>query len=258
MIANTRRYDAIVLDAMLPGLDGFATCRELRSRGVGTPALLLTAETRSWTASPGSTSAPTIASRSSSFAELLARLRALVRRTPGERPTTLRIDDLRRDSRSPSSATARFPDAVRRPDRRRRSELPTRPDRRSGADRTRARAARQSGGRGLPDPRPPDSPYLAMSSPSFRSPRRTRGRRERRRAGTLIAPVVLVAGAIAVAAYGLVGTGGSPPARHVRHRAGVPAAPTSRKSARRSDPPTPAQTVLGLPPVSPARFRDTC
>ena len=45
-IANTRRYDAIVLDAMLPGLDGFATCRELRSRGVGTPVLLLTARGR--------------------------------------------------------------------------------------------------------------------------------------------------------------------------------------------------------------------
>ena len=59
---------------------------------------------------------------------------------------------------------------------------------------------------------------------------------------------MLVAGAIAVAAYGLVWTGGSPPARHVRHRAGVPAAPTSRKPAPAR---TPAQTVLGLPPVKP-------
>jgi hypothetical protein len=59
---------------------------------------------------------------------------------------------------------------------------------------------------------------------------------------------VLIAGAIAIAAYGLVWTGGSPPTRHVRHRAGVPAASTSRKPAPAR---TPAQTVLGLPPVKP-------
>ena len=109
-IANTRRYDAIVLDAMLPGLDGFATCRELRSRGVGTPVLLLTARDAVADRIAGlDIGADDCLAKPFSFAELLARLRALVRRTPGERPTTLRIGDLRRDSRSPSSATARFP-----------------------------------------------------------------------------------------------------------------------------------------------------
>src|SRR5665213_707707 len=42
-MAGTERYDVIVLDVMLPGLDGFATCRELRAREIWTPVLLLTA-----------------------------------------------------------------------------------------------------------------------------------------------------------------------------------------------------------------------
>ena len=42
-MAKASLYDAIVLDVMLPGLDGFATCRELRAKGVWTPVLMLTA-----------------------------------------------------------------------------------------------------------------------------------------------------------------------------------------------------------------------
>ena len=91
-------YDAIVLDVMLPGLDGFATCRELRSRGVWTPVLLLTARDAVEDRIEGlDTGADDYLVKPFSFAELLARLRALVRRAPGERPTLLEVDDLRLD-----------------------------------------------------------------------------------------------------------------------------------------------------------------
>ena len=97
-MASARRYDAIVLDVMLPGLDGFATCRELRSRGVWTPVLLLTARDAVADRIEGlDTGADDYLVKPFSFAELLARLRALVRRAPGERPTTLQVDDLRLD-----------------------------------------------------------------------------------------------------------------------------------------------------------------
>jgi two-component system OmpR family response regulator len=97
-MADARRYDAIVLDVMLPGLDGFATCRELRSRGVWTPVLLLTARDAVADRIEGlDTGADDYLVKPFSFAELLARLRALVRRAPGERPTTLQVDDLRLD-----------------------------------------------------------------------------------------------------------------------------------------------------------------
>ncbi len=100
-MATASFYDAIVLDVMLPGIDGFATCRQFRAKGIWTPVLLLTARDAVADRVEGlDTGADDYLVKPFSFSELLARLRALVRRAPGERPTTLEVDDLRLDPAS--------------------------------------------------------------------------------------------------------------------------------------------------------------
>jgi two-component system OmpR family response regulator len=97
-MAGAAPYDAIVLDVMLPGLDGLATCRELRERGVWTPVLFLTARDAVADRVAGlDTGADDYLVKPFSFSELLARLRALTRRTPSERPAVLEVGDLRLD-----------------------------------------------------------------------------------------------------------------------------------------------------------------
>jgi two-component system, OmpR family, response regulator len=97
MVAATD-YDAVLLDVMLPGLDGFETCRRLRAAGVWVPVLMLTArdavEDRVRGLDGG---ADDYLTKPFSLAELLARLRALVRRGPVERPAVLEVGDLRLD-----------------------------------------------------------------------------------------------------------------------------------------------------------------
>src|ERR671915_2439776 len=91
-------YDAIVLDVMLPGADGFEVCRRLRERGVWAPVLMLTARDAVDDRIAGlDAGADDYLPKPFSFAELLARLRALVRRGAAERPTVLEVDDLRLD-----------------------------------------------------------------------------------------------------------------------------------------------------------------
>jgi two-component system OmpR family response regulator len=91
-------YDAIVLDLMLPGRDGFATCADLRASDVWAPVLMLTARDGVDDRVKGLDSgADDYLVKPFAFAELLARLRALVRRAPGERPTVLEVGDLRLD-----------------------------------------------------------------------------------------------------------------------------------------------------------------
>jgi two-component system OmpR family response regulator len=97
-MARSSEYDAIVLDVMLPGLDGFAVCRKLRADGVWTPVLMLTARDSVEDRVAGlDTGADDYLVKPFSFDELLARLRAVARRPPVERPAVLEVDDLRLD-----------------------------------------------------------------------------------------------------------------------------------------------------------------
>jgi two-component system OmpR family response regulator len=97
-LAGSHDYDAIVLDVMLPGLSGFETCRRLRSSGVWTPVLMLTARDSVEDRVEGlDTGADDYLVKPFAFAELLARLRALVRRGEHERPSVLEVGDLQLD-----------------------------------------------------------------------------------------------------------------------------------------------------------------
>ncbi len=97
-MAGSTRYDAIVLDVMLPGIDGIETCRRLRADGVWTPVLMLTARGRVADRVAGLDSgADDYLTKPFRVAELLARLRALARREPVRRPTVLEVGGLRLD-----------------------------------------------------------------------------------------------------------------------------------------------------------------
>jgi two-component system OmpR family response regulator len=100
-MAEAHPYDAIVLDVMLPGQNGFETCRQLRSAGVWAPVLMLTARDAVGDRVAGlDAGADDYLTKPFSFAELLARLRALVRRGGIERPTELVVGNLRLDPAS--------------------------------------------------------------------------------------------------------------------------------------------------------------
>jgi two-component system OmpR family response regulator len=96
--AEAVEYDAIVLDLMLPGIDGLEVCRRLRQAGVWSPILMLTARDAVRDRIAGlDRGADDYLTKPFSYAELLARLRAIVRRGRPERPTELRAGDLRLD-----------------------------------------------------------------------------------------------------------------------------------------------------------------
>lgn len=97
-MAGAVEYDAIVLDVMLPGLDGLATCRRLRDDGIWTPVLVLTARDAVASRVEGlDAGADDYLVKPFAFDELLARLRALTRRAPVERPSVIAVGDLRLD-----------------------------------------------------------------------------------------------------------------------------------------------------------------
>jgi two-component system OmpR family response regulator len=99
--ATERRYDVLVLDIMLPGLNGYDVCRELRKRKVWTPILMLTAKDGEFDEVDAfDLGADDYLTKPFSFWILVARLRALVRRGSPERPVDLVVGDLRL---SPSS-----------------------------------------------------------------------------------------------------------------------------------------------------------
>jgi two-component system OmpR family response regulator len=97
-MAQAAPYDAIVLDVMLPGLDGVEVLRRLRAQEVWTPVLLLTARDAVGDRVGGlDAGADDYLTKPFVFSELLARLRAIARRGAVERPTVLRVGDLRLD-----------------------------------------------------------------------------------------------------------------------------------------------------------------
>ena len=99
--AGATSYDAIVLDLMLPGVDGFETCRRLRAEGVWSPTLMLTARNDVEDRIRGLDSgADDYMIKPFSLEELLARLRALTRRGAAPRPTVLEVGNLRLDPAS--------------------------------------------------------------------------------------------------------------------------------------------------------------
>jgi len=108
--ATTARYDAIVLDVMLPGLDGFEVCRLLRARGVWSPVLMLTARDAVNDRVAGlDAGSDDYLIKPFAFSELLSRIRALLRRDAGQRPTVLRCGPLSYD---PASRIVRCSDEL--------------------------------------------------------------------------------------------------------------------------------------------------
>jgi DNA-binding response OmpR family regulator len=97
-LAETNDYDVIVLDVMLPKLDGFQVCRDLRTRGIKTPILMLTAlDSTSDKVKGLDSGADDYLTKPFSFEEFLARVRALLRRGPLFVVTTLEYRDIKMD-----------------------------------------------------------------------------------------------------------------------------------------------------------------
>jgi len=97
-MAREHAYDAIVLDIMLPGINGYRICATLRQDGVWTPILVLTAKGGEWDEVEAlDTGADDYLTKPFAYAVLVARLRALLRRGARERPAVLEAGDLRLD-----------------------------------------------------------------------------------------------------------------------------------------------------------------
>ena len=97
--ATTEDYDAVVLDLMLPGIDGFAVCEELRRRERWAPVLMLTALADVSDRIRGlDGGADDYLVKPFDFGEFLARLRVLIRRGPAQKSRILTVGDLRLDS----------------------------------------------------------------------------------------------------------------------------------------------------------------
>ncbi len=102
-LAGEVDYDAILLDLMLPKVNGYVVCRTLRERGDWTPVLMLTAKDGEYDEAEGlDTGADDYLSKPFSFVVLLARLRVLLRRRGTERPAVLVAGDLSLDPASRS------------------------------------------------------------------------------------------------------------------------------------------------------------
>jgi DNA-binding response OmpR family regulator len=100
-MGSNQPYDVIVLDIMLPKLNGYRVCAELRGRQISTPVLMLTAKDGELDEAEAlDTGADDFLRKPFSFAVLLARLRALVRRPTSQRPPTLTQGDITLDPAS--------------------------------------------------------------------------------------------------------------------------------------------------------------
>jgi len=106
-MATENAYDAIVLDIMLPGLNGYRLCRELRDQGNWTPILMLTAKSGDLDETEAlDTGADDFLRKPFSHVVLVARLRALLRRGRPERPVVMEAGDLRLDPTKRRAARA--------------------------------------------------------------------------------------------------------------------------------------------------------
>src|SRR5205085_10489177 len=103
--AQVNTYDVVVLDIMLPGMNGYDICRRMRQAGVWTPVLMLTAKDGEYDQADAlDLGADDYLTKPFSFLVLVARLRALIRRGAPVRPTVLEAGDLTLD---PASRTVR-------------------------------------------------------------------------------------------------------------------------------------------------------
>ena len=99
-LAVTEEYDVIILDLLLPGMDGIVICKKLRSQDIHTPILMLTAKSQIQDKVEGLDSgADDYLTKPFSFEELLARIRALTRRPKNVTMVTLTVNDLALDSK---------------------------------------------------------------------------------------------------------------------------------------------------------------
>jgi two-component system response regulator MprA len=97
-LAKTDQPDAVILDILMPGVDGLEVCRRLRSSGNSVPVLMLTAQAEIDSRVAGlDAGADDYLPKPFALAELFARLRALLRRTGGESADTLQFADLELD-----------------------------------------------------------------------------------------------------------------------------------------------------------------
>jgi len=94
-MVTVNNYDVIILDIMLPGKDGIEVCKELRKNSITTPVIMLTAKDTVEDKINGlSEGADDYLTKPFSFAELLARIKALLRRSQDYKEKTLRVSDL--------------------------------------------------------------------------------------------------------------------------------------------------------------------
>ncbi len=108
-MARENPFDAIILDVMLPGANGYQVCRTLRGEGNWTPILMLTARASAADVVQGlDTGADDYLAKPFSYAVLIARLRALLRRGTAPRPTVLEVGALQLD---PAARRVKFGDA---------------------------------------------------------------------------------------------------------------------------------------------------
>lgn len=100
-LASSEEYDAIILDLMLPGMDGMEICRQLRGKHIHTPILMLTAKSQTEDKVTGlDTGADDYLTKPFSFEELVARIRALTRRGKTVADTTIIVGDLMLDPKA--------------------------------------------------------------------------------------------------------------------------------------------------------------
>ena len=97
-MARERAYDAIVLDILLPGINGYRVCATLREEGIWTPILMLTAKDGEYDEAEAlDTGADDFVSKPFSYVALVARIRSLIRRGASERPAVLQVGAVRMD-----------------------------------------------------------------------------------------------------------------------------------------------------------------